>query len=101
MSDKVTSFVVALSEEYFTRSSHFFGIVTDSMNGTVEKSSSNTTWYCGLTRPVFGFQTSATLPAWNGKCPKYTPIREGGSHVGRPAPTALYKRASNAYIGQK
>ena len=98
---KVIFLVVFLSEEYLTRFSQFVGIVPDSTNGTVEKSSSNTKWYCGLTIPVFGFQTSAMLPVWNGESPKYTPIRKRGSHFGGPAPPALCKLASNAYIGQK
>ena len=67
----------------------------------LEKSSSNNTWYCGLTLPVFGFQTSATLPEWNGECLEYISIRKCGSHFDRPAPPALCKHAYNAYIGQK
>ena len=58
-------------------------------------------WYCGLTLPVFGFQSSAMLLTWNGECPKFTPIRECGSHFVGPAPPAICKRAANAYIGLK
>ena len=35
-----------------------------------KKTSSKTKWYCGDTRPVLGFNTNATQPAWKG----YRPI---------------------------
>ena len=38
--------------------------------GMVRKSSSKTTWNCGLTSPVRRFNTIATEPAWRGEWPK-------------------------------
>eukprot|EP00957_Ditylum_brightwellii_P078096 5937466-Ditylum_brightwellii.AAC.1 len=66
---------------------------------TVEKSSSKTTWNCGLTCPVDEFYTSAMLPVWKSECPKYAPMREQGSHLGGPAPPAFWSLASNTYVG--
>ena len=48
-----------------------------------------------------GLKTSATLPAWKGECPQYTPILEQGSHFGGPAPPAEWRRWSKTSFGQK
>ena len=100
VSAKSTSLAVAISEECLTSSSQFGGMVPASMYSTVLKSSSKTTWYCGLTRPVVGFHTKATLPAWKGGCPRYTPMRDRGSHFGGPAPPLFCSLLSRTYVGQ-
>ena len=57
--------VETLCELRCTRYFQFGGIVTSIMNGTVEISSSNTTWNLGETLQVYGFITRAIGPAWN------------------------------------
>ena len=68
----------------------FGDIVPSLMNGTVENSSSNTTWNWSDTWPVAGFRTRATDPAWNGECPIYIPACEWGYHLGSPAILPCY-----------
>ena len=48
----------------------FGGMVPYLMNGTVENSSSNTTWNWGETWPVVGFRTRVTYTALNDKGPR-------------------------------
>ena len=69
----------------FTRSIQFGSIMPYLINGTVENSSSNTAWNWGDTWTVDGFRSRATDPAWNGECPRYTPSRERGYHLGSPS----------------
>ena len=54
---------VSLSYDYLARAGQFGGTDPASMYATVENSSSNTTWYFGLTHTVRGLKTSATIPA--------------------------------------
>ena len=67
-----------------TISIKFEDIVTSLMNGTVENSSSNTTWNWGDTWPVDRFITIATYPAWNSECTRYISSHDRGSHLGSP-----------------
>ena len=48
------------------------------------KSSSNTTWNCGETKPVFRFKTRVTFPARDGDLLRYIPTLALGSHFGTP-----------------
>ena len=59
-----------LCELCCTISVQFGDIVSSLINGTVENSSSNTTWNLGETWPVAIFITRATYTAWNGDFPR-------------------------------
>ncbi len=58
-------------------------------------------WYWGETCAVFGLKTRATLPAWKEECPRYTPMRDLGSHLGGPGPPVDWSRWSKTKTGQK
>ena len=79
-------FAAPLCELCSTRYTKFGVIVTYLKNGTVENSSSNTTWNWGETWQVSGFRTRGTDPAWNGELLIYIPAREWVSHWGIPDP---------------
>ena len=100
VSARMKSSLVAHSDEYLTRAGQFGGNAPSSMYATVENLSSYTTWYCGVTHPVRGLKTSATLLAWNGECPRYTPIIERGSHFCGLAPPADLRRLSRTSTGE-
>ena len=68
----------------YTRYVQFGVIVPSLMNGTVDNSSSNTTWNWGETWPVSGFITRDTYPAWNVEWPRYIPAHEQGYHFFSP-----------------
>ena len=95
VSDKLTSLVVGISEEYLTRSYQFDVSVPYFIYGTVDKSLCNNTWYWGLNLPMVGLHIHYTLLAWKGECPIYTPILEHCSHFSVPEPPALWRRASS------
>ena len=60
---------VTSSLEFVTKSVQFLGVCFLSMNGTVVKMSSKTSWNWGETWHVRGLSTRATVPAWEGECP--------------------------------
>ena len=49
--------------------------------------------------PVVMFNIKSTDPAWNGKCPRQTPVLDLGYHLGSPDRTS-YRGSSRASIGQ-
>ena len=80
----LSSSIGALNLEVAMSVGQLGGGVDDERYGTVENRSSKTTWYCGLTSPVFRFKTRATLLACEGERPRYIPVWERGSHLGVP-----------------